>query len=226
MYKIIALTSILVSFAIAADAQESYPKILSRFELIAGPSFSKNNGYLPDYKSKTGFSFGVGYYQNLSKSFSINMRTLYETKGSSVVYQYNLTDLNNNSVDVDNRYNTKFKYLTFYLLPTLQLGKTKNIHLSAGGYYSFLQKLSVTSYSTRTDNGAFISEYENNSKNYFTPNFDAGLSFQLGYAFNISKKSQLMLQAFANRGLVDLHNDAFGSQRMNTYGLQLSFRMR
>jgi hypothetical protein len=128
--------------------------------------------------------------------------------------------------EVDNRFTAKFNYLTVYMLPTLQLGRNKRIHLSAGGYYSFLQKVSVASYMTQANGGPFIAEYENENKNYFNRDYDAGLSFQAGYAFDITKKSQLMLQSFANRGLVDLHNNTFGSQRINTYGLQLSFRMR
>jgi hypothetical protein len=227
MNKVVALAFLLSCVVISATSQDKPShKFLNKFELVAGPSFSKNNGYLPNYDSKTCYSLGIGYYQNLSKSFSVNLRSLYEWKGSSVIYHYGEVDLNSNLTEINDRYTTKLKYLTFYLLPTLQLGRNKNIHISAGGYYSFLQKLSVTSYRTRMDNGAFISQYENTDKKYFTPDHDAGVSFQIGYAFNISNKSQLMLQAFSNRGLVDLHSGWIGSQRNNTFGLLLALRMR
>jgi len=225
MVKVIALIPLILCFVVAVNAQESASgKILNRFELVAGPSFSKNSGYLSDYDSKAGYSFGVGYYQHISKAFSINLRSLYEQKGSSAYY-YGLTD-NNGPVEMTDKYTTKFNYLTFYALPTLQLGRSKNIYLSAGGYYSFLQKLSLNRYSTNTDTGEFISEYTNTNKNFFDPSFDAGVSFLIGYSFKISDKSQLMLQAFSNRGLVDLYNPAIGSQRNNTFGLMLSLRIR
>jgi len=225
MVKVIALIPLILCFVVAVNAQESASgKILNRFELVAGPSFSKNSGYLSDYDSKVGYSFGVGYYQHISKAFSINLRSLYEQKGSSAYY-YGLTD-NNGPVEMTDKYTAKFNYLTFYALPTLQLGRSKNIYLSAGGYYSFLQKLSLNRYSTNTDTGEFISEYTNTNKNFFDPSFDAGVSFLIGYSFKISDKSQLMLQAFSNRGLVDLYNPAMGSQRNNTFGLMLSLRIR
>lgn len=226
MLKGIALASFILHFVVAAYAQEpSSNKILNRFELVVGPSFSKNTGYLPNYDSKAGYSVGVGYYQKLSKSFSLNFRSLYESKGSAATYSYGLTDVNG-TVETDDKYTTKFKYLTFYVLPTLQLGRNKNIHISAGGYYSFLQKLSVNSYRTRTDTGEFISEDTNTDKDYFSPDYDAGVSFQIGYSFKVSDKSRLMLQAFSNRGLIDLTNPSIGSQRNNTFGLLLSFGMR
>lgn len=226
MCKIIALASSIFYFTVSANAQEvASNKFLNRFELVAGPSFSNNSGYLSDYDSKAGYSFGVGYYQNLSKSFSLNFRFLYEMKGSAATYSYGVTDVNG-SVDMDDKYTTKFKYLTFYVLPTLQLGRNKNIYVSAGGYYSFLQDLSVNSYRTRSDTGEFISEDTTNDKNYFDPTYDAGVSFQIGYSLKVTEKSQLMLQAFVNRGLIDLYNASIGSQRNNTIGLMLSFRKR
>jgi hypothetical protein len=226
MYKLVSLASFILCIIFAANAQESPSKtILSRFEFVAGPSFSRNTGYLPDYDSKAGYSFGLGYHQTLSKSFSVNLRSLYEAKGSAATYNYSLSD-GNGITDIDEKYTTKFKFLTFYVLPTLYLGRKKNIHVSAGGYYSFLHKLSVTRHSTRADNGAFISEYENTDKNYFAPQYDGGVSFQIGYSFKVSDKTQLMLQAFSNRGVVDLHNNGIGSQRNNTFGMLLSWRMR
>ncbi len=226
MSKFLSLISLILCFVGAAKAQKASPdKILNRFELVAGPSFSKNSGYLSDYDSKAGYSFGVGYYQPFSKSFSLNIRSLYEQKGSAATYSYGLTDTNG-TVEMTDKYTTKFNYLSFYALPTLQLGRNKNIYLSAGGYYSFLQKLSVNTYSTNRDTGEFISENTSTDKNYFDPSFDAGVSFLIGYSFKVSDKNQLMLQGFGNRGLVDLYNGNMGSQRNNTFGLLLSLRIR
>lgn len=226
MYRIIALASSILCFVSGTSAQEfSFNNILNRFELVAGPSFSQNTGYLSEYDSKTGYSFGVGYYQKFSKSFSVNLRSLYEMKGSAATYSYGLTT-NNSTVEMNDKYTSKFNYLTFYMLPTLQLGRNKKIHISAGGYYSFLRKLSVNSYRTDRGTGQFISEYTNTDMNYFDPKYDAGVSFQVGYSFDVSDKIQLMLQAYSNRGLVDLYNNSIGSQRNNTFGLMLSFRTR
>ena len=226
MAKFIGILSLMLSLFATSNAQQSSTnKILSRLELVAGPSLSKNSGYLSDYDNKLGYSFGVGYYQNFSKSFSLNVRSLYEMKGSSATYSYGLRKMDGTTTEMTDRYTTQFNYLTFYLLPTFRLGPQKNIYISAGGYYSFLQKLSVNRYSTNRNTGEFISEYTNTDKNYFDPGFDAGVSFLIGYSFKINNKSQLMLQAFSNLGLVDLYNPAFGSQRNNTFGLLLSLRI-
>ena len=226
MYKLtVSLLSLFL--VVAANAQESGNKIISRFEFVAGPSFSNNTGYLNNYDSKTGYSFGVGYYQKLYKSFSLNVRALHEMKGSVANYPYGAADETGVITEINDKYTTEFNYLTLYLFPTLQLGKNKNLYLGAGGYYSFLRRLSVSTFRTNKETGEFISESTTTDPHYFDPTFDAGVAFQAGYSFNVSSKIQLMLQAFINRGLVDLHNDyPMGSQRNNTFGILLSARIR
>ncbi len=230
MSKVIALISLILCFVIAANAQESSSnKILSRFELVAGPSFSKNSGYLSDYGSKAGYSFGVGYYQKLSKSFSINIRSLYEQKGSSASQHIGLYEgwNNVNYPNVSYEYSSQFQYLTFYLLPTFQFGRNKNVYVSAGGYYSFERRASYKQSLINDDTGDIIEEYVSNQDDPGREvSNDAGVSFSLGYSFKIAKKSQLLLQAFSNRGLVDIQNPYAGSQRNNTFGLMLSLRIR
>lgn len=226
MCKPTVLSFSLLFLVIAAEAQQpSSNKIINRFELVGGPSFSDNTGYLGEYDSKAGGSFGVGYYQKIYRSFSLNVRTLHELKGSVANYPVGVSD-QAGTVEVNDKFTTKFSYLTFYLMPTLQLGRNKNIYVGAGGYYSFLHRLSVNRYRTNSETGEFIEETTTNDKNYFDPNYDFGVTFQLGYSFKISNKCQMMLQAFSNRGLADLYNSSFGSQRNNTYGVLLSLRMR
>jgi hypothetical protein len=132
MYKIITLASSILCVIVLAKAQEGKSnKILNRFELVAGPSFSNNSGYLPDYDSKAGYSFGVGYYQNLSKSFSFNFRISYEMKGSAATYSYGLTDDNGN-VDLDDKYTIKFKYLSSFRRTLLPTEIILNLHMMLG----------------------------------------------------------------------------------------------
>lgn len=199
-------------------------KVLKKFELIVGPSFSKNTGYLSNYELMTGYSIGIGYDQPFSKSFSINMRALLERKGSIATHSYGLTSGNTNT-DVTDTYTTKFNYLSLYAIPTFHAWNN-NITLGVGGYYSLLQKLSVNVYSEDSNTGEFISEYSETRKDYFSPSYDAGITFQLGYSFNVSEKNRLILQAFTNLGLVDLYNPTIGSQRNKTFGLLVSFRVR
>jgi hypothetical protein len=225
MLKNLMLILFLVCFIAESRAQESSKTFLNRFELVGSPSLSKNTGYLNQYDSKAGYSFGVGYYQQVYKSFFVNIRSLYEMKGSAASYRYSIAS-NNSSLELNDKYTTRFKYFTFYVMPTLQLGRSKNITVGAGAYYSLLHKLSVNRYTTQSDNGSFVSEYTATNKDYFDPQHDAGLSFQVGYSFHVSDKTQLMLQAFSNRGVVDLHTGNFGSQRNNTYGMLLSLRLR
>ena len=224
MTRFIVLTLLILCFSFIIDAQESSSrKILNRFEFVLGSSLSNNSGYLNEYDSKVGYSIGLGYYQKLSNSVSLNLRSFYETKGSAADYNYTLSDGKNN-YELTDIYTTQFKYLTFNLLPTLQLGRNKNIYLSAGGYYSFLLGLSVKTYTTNRGTNGFFSENTNTDKNYFDRTFDAGVNMLVGYSFKISEKSQLMFQVFCNRGLVDLDNPKFGSQRNNAFGLMSSFR--
>src|SRR5688500_12593839 len=104
MYKIVSVALFILCVAFAANAQESQSKkIISKFELVAGPSFSRNTGYLSDYDSKAGYSFGLGYHQTLSKFFSVNLRSLYEAKGSAAQYSYTLLD-GNGITDIDEKY--------------------------------------------------------------------------------------------------------------------------
>lgn len=75
MYRIIALASSIFCFVSGISAQDfSSNRIQNRFELVAGPSISKNTGYLSDYDSKAGYSIGIGYYQKFSTSFSVPVR--------------------------------------------------------------------------------------------------------------------------------------------------------
>lgn len=227
MFRIITLASLILHFAVVATAQESSSnKILNRFELVAGPSFSNNKGYLPDHDSKTGYSIGIGYYQKLSKSFHLNFRTLYESKGTAATYQASVANTNGSFDNIDDKYTSEFKYLTFYLLPTLKLTPKKNIHIGAGGYYSILQSLSVTSHRTSQDTGDLIWHNTRTDESFFTPDYDAGVSVQIGYSFKVSDNSRLMLQAFSNWGLVDLHSNWIGSHRNNNLGLLLSFKLQ
>lgn len=226
MSKVACFIFILSFIAFNGNAQEKKSeKLFSRFEFIGGGSFSKNSGYLSDYGSMLGYSLGIGYYQRISNSFTINFRSLYETKGSTATYNYALSD-GSEVNGLTDKYTTKFNYLSFYLLPTFDFGKNKSFHLSAGGYYSFVHKLSINTYTTNRTTGAFVSENTNTDNNYFNPKYDAGLSFQAGYSFKVNEKNQLMIQAFANRGLVDLYNPQMGSQRNNTFGINLAFRRR
>ena len=226
MNRVLALASFLLCAVVTTQAQESSSnKVINRFEFVAGPSFSMNTGYLGNYDSKIGYSLGIGYYIKLSNSFSLNLRTLYELKGSAAKHSYGLHD-DNGMVDIDETTTTKLNYMTFYLLPTFQLGRNKNIYINAGGYFSVPRRINVNTYRTRSDTGELISNDTNSDINYFDPGYDAGVSFQIGYAFKVSDKFQLMVQAFSNRGLIDLYNPSIGSQRNNTFGLTLSLRMR
>jgi hypothetical protein len=227
MCKPIIVTLSLLFIVVVATAQESSSeKVINRFELVGGPSFSSNTGDFDEYEPKLGGSFGVGYYQKIHKSFCLNIRALYESKGSAFNYPTALSD-GTNEINVNYKFTTKFRSVSFYLIPTLQLGRNKNIYVGAGGYYSLLYRMSVGLYTTNTDTGEVI-EDATSSRNYFDPVYvrDGGATFQLGYAFKISEKYQLMIQGFANRGLVDIDGNWFGSQRNNTYGILLSARMR
>lgn len=223
----LTLTLSLLFIVVVATAQEfSSEKVINRFELVGGPSLSRNTGEGEDYESKLGASFGVGYYQKVYKSFSLNMRLLHESKGSTFNYP-SFFSHGTNQIDINYRFTTKFKALTFYLTPTLQLGRNKNIYVGAGAYYSLLHKMSVSVYKTITDTGEVIEE-GTSEKNYLDPIYvrDGGVTFQFGYAFKVSPKCQLMIQGFANRGLVDINANWLGSQRNHNYGILLSARMR
>jgi hypothetical protein len=228
MRKTIALTSFLFCIALVAHAQQpSWRTALGKFELVAGPSFSQNTGYLgnDNYQSLNGGAIGLGYYIPVGKSFSINLRGLYERKGSVAIMRYGLGDQNGITTNINAEVTSRFTYLTGYVIPTFHFGQKKNIHIGAGGYYSYLYSLHVNFYNTRMDNGEFISESNYDQKSYYQPDYDAGVTFQLGYSFTLFDQVKLTTQAFSNRGLKDLYNGSIGSQRNNTFGLLVSLRL-
>lgn len=225
MKKVLILATTVLCFVTSILAQESAPnQILRKFEIVAGPSFSKNKGYLSNYDSKIGYSIGVGTSAKFSKSFSVNFRSLYEFKESAASYSFSRSDANNVSLMLTDKYTNRFNYLTFYALPTLQLGSNKRIHISAGGYYSLLLKDNINIYTIESENNNFFSEYNISNEFSFKQKYDAGISVLIGYSFKVGDKSQLLLQAFGNRGLVDISYVLFGSQRNNTFGLLSTFR--
>jgi hypothetical protein len=228
MRKTITLASLLVCITLAANAQDPlWRNVLRKFELVGGPSFSRNTGYLgnDNYKSVTGGAIGIGYYIPAGKSFSLNLRGLYERKGSVAISRYGLND-GNGTTNIHAEVTSKFVYLTGYLVPTFHFGKNKNIHIGAGGYYSYLYSLHVSFYNTNLDNGDFISESNYDQKSYYQPDYDAGVTFQLGYSFNLFDQIKLTTQAFSNRGVKDIHNGSIGSQRNNTFGVLVSARLQ
>lgn len=221
---IVLLVLICSSIAVKAQEEKTEYDDMRRFELVLGPSFSMNTGYLRDYKSKYGYELGIGYYLPVAKSFMINARLLYEQKGSTAVYKYTLYDVNKSVTPTREEITSRFNYFTLYVIPTFQLGPKKNILIGAGAYYSYLRKLNVRTDRTRSDNGDFISRSSFDQREFFDPTYDAGVTFQVGYKFNVNSKLRMSIQAFSNRGVKDLYSGSIGSQRNNTFGILLGFR--
>jgi hypothetical protein len=224
MHKSVLVSWLLLAFAFIANAQDEN-KILKRFELVVGPSQSRNTGS-NIYEPKYGYSLGIGYDQPLHKIFSLNLRVLYEQKGSTSKLRSIVTEADGSITPLTDKYTTKLNYITFYLIPTFHLGPNKNIHIGIGPYYSFLQSLSLNIHRTRTYDGLFISVRTEHPKNYFNSNHDAGGTFQIGYSFNVGDNLGLTVQGFYNSGGVGLYNLNFGEQRNNDWGVLVIAKIR
>jgi hypothetical protein len=174
---------------------------------------------------KNGYSFGLGIYHAYSKSFEVNMRALWELKGSRTS-QYTYLKSTSNGIttitDETRTMNTNFNYFTFSALPTFLIGANKHFIIGAGAYYSILKKADVLI--THMDHLSQSIKIENyRDLQNFSPKYDIGISFFIGYSIPFGGRLKVSGQVFYNLGIVDQYDPWNENQRNNNIGFMLAF---
>lgn len=191
-----------------------------KIEFIIGPSLLYPTGTFTNENNPRrlmgGYSFGVGFQRLQSNKFEIIFRLLYERKGYKTEY-INIDSIGNVSQD----YNTqKLDYVSFNLLPSIFLGKSKNSKLIAGAYFSLLtqnafeQKVFL--------NGQYsFSYFVNNVKDRFDA-YDYGISFGICHTRDIGENIDIGLQLLSNFGLNNIVPNKFTGVVIKHSSLSLS----
>lgn len=209
-----------------ADATNHMPlKFINKIEVFAGPSlnFNYGNKFIENYedesvenmrKTKVGYVFGVGAYHPLKDWLDLNLRIIYEQKGTN-------SQMNTHDLKIDTNY--KYQYLTLTISPMIFIGKSKKFALSVGGYYGIIlsAKGSVDVLDTQNQATFFSNFYGrqirelrtdgSTSSITFAPGLKSfegnefGLVFSFGYSIKINSTNQLMIQLQDNLGLTSIN---------------------
>lgn len=146
MYKNIFffLLAVIPSFA-TAQLNLKQKKLISAVEIFAGPnaSFNYGNKFIENYEDenvtnkrllKIGYAAGIGIYHSVSTRIDLNVRLQYETKGTK--NELNVPSLldNTSRYIISSKYT--YKYYTASFIPSINIGKRKNLTVGIGGYYS------------------------------------------------------------------------------------------
>lgn len=231
----------------SGNLESSNPKsFTNRVEVLIGPNLSLNNGnmFIENYRGeyednnyvsnkrllKTGYQFGAGFYHSLGNKIDLNIRLLYEQKGTK-------NELNNplNPVNDDTRQITldeyDYNYLTLNVSPFIYLGPKGKWSISVGLYYSKIKNLkgSSESYNTRDNQvleGSFEGRYfyhlrEDGGMDGFSWNpyltsietYDFGMTCSASHRVSVNQKYSILIQLQGNYGLQNINKD-------NPYGLR------
>jgi len=192
---------------------------VSRLEFAFGLSsvwLHKNAFISNNQEFKAGYVVSASLMHALSPRFSLVFGLQYENKG----YRFTYNSFNTDSVPpapTTYRQKVRLNYATLSIMPKVLLGRSKNIHVSAGLYYGYLlgwnfsqayytDGVLVDMYATRSD------PYYDNKKN------DFGSIVSAGYSLKIKDRRSIFVQLRYSRGLVDMNqqpttrparNDAF-----------------
>jgi hypothetical protein len=191
------------------DPQKYIPQpFIDKIELVVGPSLNIPNDHgwaeyvrnrpgdkvTDEVKNKIGYFVGLGLTHSIGKRFEVTARLLYDRKG----YKEESTG-NNSFYTIDYRYD----YFTLVAQPRLQLGKSKKIHVFAGGSFGLLNQSKfedITYFNGQLVN-INISAYDVYAKKY-----DVNLCLGLGYQLNLNNTKSLLFQLQGNHGISDTKN--------------------
>jgi hypothetical protein len=227
------LTIILLLFSVFrsySQIDQSYelPKarrFIDRFEVFVGSNLSFNNGskFVENYKddfientrnSKIGFGLGVGAYHPISNRIGMQVRLMYEAKGTD-------SKMTTPTLEINSKYD--YRFLTLSIAPQILIGENKKFVGSLGAYLSRIQSCKGDIRVVDIQSGAlFNSNFEgrqirelrpNGSTNSLTivPGLQSfeenefGLIISFGYLLKISSKSELLIQLQNNFGLSSIN---------------------
>jgi hypothetical protein len=224
-------------------------RFIDRIEVFAGPNLSFNYGniFIENYRGeyadnnyvvnkrllKPGYQFGVGVYHPLANRIDLNVRVLFERKGTK-------NELNNplNPVNDDTRQISKddynYSYFTANASPNFYLGHKRKWSTSFGIYYSRIKNLSGSSksYNTRdyqVNKGSFEGRYfyhlrEDGGMDGFSWNpfltsietYDYGAILSVSYEVFVGESHSMIIQLQDNFGLKNINkNNPYGYKEKN-----------
>lgn len=196
---------------------------LNRVRIMSGASWL-DEAFEPNYRSNMGVSFAL----NIQKRLFIQADFAYEKKGTNLfdIIYYDPNTGNNTGIVTTQ---LRFDYLTFPILLNYKYlqafvgSKAFNFNLGLGIYNSFLVRQSEM---LRGDNirDTFV------GVSYIRPKkHDIGLSFNLGFNFQVTEKAEISLRVLNNIGVKNINpSDFFFGEEIynNSYNLLLGFNYR
>ncbi len=208
------------------DLKQPEPKrFIDKIEIFAGPNLSFNYGnmFIENYKDdnvtnkrllKLGHAFGLGVYHPIQDRLDINLRFLYEEKGTN-------SEMVTPGLQINSDY--LYKYLSASMAPRILFGKRKKLELSFGLYYSRIQSVKgdITVLDRQNDQ-TFISSFYGRQVRELRPDgstasisylpglqsfeeYDFGITIGFGYSLNLSQKSSVTIYLTDNLGLLNIN---------------------
>lgn len=216
-------------------------RLIDKVEVFVAPSLSFNHGnkFIENYKDenitntrllKPGYVLGIGGYHSLSNRLDLNIRLLYEQKGTK-------NELNTPSLP-DGRIisldNYSYNYLTIIAAPQITIDRKMNFVISAGVYYSRIKEIKGTTKLSDT-NGIVNSEGSFNGRYFYDlsddgirqgfawmPNlssiekYDIGVVVSVGYKIPLKEKHIIVVQLQDNFGIQSINkNNPYGLREKN-----------
>ncbi|KAB8152926.1 outer membrane beta-barrel protein [Kordia sp. TARA_039_SRF] len=148
--------------------------------------------------TRTAFNFGVTGEYYFSDRWGIKSRLIYDSKGWADGFVDSLDEFG----DIQ-RVITDFKlnYLTIPVTANWHFGSTRKWYLNFGGYAGFLLNAEVT------ETGEDVKEVFKST--------DFGLTFGIGYKFEVADNVKLYIEYDAQSGLADIFDNNFGDAVLN-----------
>lgn len=204
------------------ELQQYYPKkLITRVELVAGPSFvyGRSDDYVQD--GKLGFSTGIGLEHDFNSKFSIKVNFLYEIKGfrqalSGVNMDSGYARPSNSIFDLTLNY-VSVSPLAIYHVPVTR------ISLGCGPYFAYLinSKIHQETYI----NGSLASIYRRRLlTNELYKSYDMGLTSTVAYSIAF-KKRLVTVNLSYNLGLLDINQPHVSSLRNNSIVLVFAYQV-
>jgi hypothetical protein len=194
-------------------------RFIDKIEIFAGPNLSFNYGnmFIENYNDdnvtnkrllKSGYAFGLGVYHPIKDRLYVNMRFLYEEKGTN-------SEMITPGLQINSKY--IYKYLSASIAPRVLFGKNKKLALSFGIYFSRIQsaKGDITVLDRQNDQ-TFISSFYGRQVRELRPDGStASISIGFGYSLNISQKSSATIYIADNLGLLNINKPVIIVNNLN-----------
>ncbi len=202
--------SLFIVFCWNVRAQVLPPKkIISKIELLAGPSLSflrgspyVDNTDINTRSLKNGYTLGLMFTNCLKRNFSLTGAVLYEKKGSISTFTSTYFDEVSQSMKegkVENDYT--YDYISIPLIMEYSIGKRNSLKFGAGIFTGYLLKQTMKILRTPQGPGGVEDQTDLNS------HFDFGTALKIGYEIPVSEKISIDFQVLNTLGLINTRSD-------------------